>query len=315
VYKSAKNVLLGSPLLFAAMRLSANEAGSNAAVAAPPRAYINCPGTTSVPMTSDAEQALPLAQIAALSCGKPVSVLSDNEGYTTHVRTAERQEGYVARMYLTKAISPSNARSDEQSQKPVNATPQNGVVRWVSGSPGCDQFQSHGRLVESATAEGITVQVSLQDAGWMFHATVAVSDPSAAEVSILPALVTLDELTPSLRNLRQENPSELAHSQVNHMLLREEASAMPTPSAIAFHSSSSAPPSTVSYRSSVLDYATTIDANGVESRSLKNKNVAPGERAAGVLWFARDPNAHELSMRFSVGNLVFDFPFSFEQKK
>jgi hypothetical protein len=314
MYESAKSVLLGSLLLFAGMKLAANEAGSNAAVAAGARTYINCPGITAVPMTSDAEQALPLAQIATLSCGEPVSVLSDNEGHTTLIRTTEGQEGYVARMYLASAASPSRANADEQ-QKPVNATPQNGVVRWVSGSPGCDQFQSQGRLVESVTAEGITVQVSLQDSGWKFHATVAVSNQSGEEVSILPALVTLDELTPSLRNLRQENPSKLAHSQVNHMLLREEASAMPTPSAIAFHSSSSAPPSTVSYRSSVLDYATTIDANGVESRSLKNKNVAPGERAAGVLWFARDPNAHELSMRFSVGNLVFDFPFSFEQKK
>ena len=314
MYKSAKNALLGSALLFAGMRLAANEAGSNAAVAAPSRAYINCPGITGVPMTSDAEQALPLAQIATLSCGEPVSVLSDNEGYTTHVRTAGGQEGYVARMYLTSAVSTSRAKADEQPQKP-NATPQNGVVRWVSGAPGCDQFQSHGRLVESATAEGITVQVSLQDSGWKFHATVAVSNESGEEVSVLPALVTLDELTPSLRNLRQENPAKLARSQTNHMLLRDEANAMPTPSAITFHSGSPASPSTVSYRNSAPDYTTITDAGSVQALSLKTKNLAPGEKAAGVLWFVRDANSHELSMRLSVGNLVFDFPFSFEQKK
>jgi len=313
MHESAKSVLLGSVLLFAGMKLPAKEAGSNATVAARARAYLHCQGITSVPMTSDGGQTLPLAQIATLSCGELVSVLSDNEGYTTHIRTAEGQEGYVARMYLANAASPLRAKVDEQ-QKPVNATPQNGVVRWVSGAPGCAQFQSQGRLVESATAEGITVQVSLQDSGWRFHATIAVSNQSGEAISIVPALVTLDELTPSLRNLRQENPSKLAHSQANHMLLRDEASAMPTPSAIAF-SSSSAPSSTVSDHSFAPDYATTVDAGGVQSRSLKNKNVAPGEMAAGILWFARDPNAHELSMRLSVGNLVFDFPFSFEQRK
>jgi hypothetical protein len=316
MYKPAKTVLVGSALLFAGIPLAANEAGANAGVAAPARAYINCPGITSVPMTSDAEQALPLAQIATLSCGEAVAVLSDNEGYTTHIRTAEGQEGYVARMYLTNAASPFRVKADEQPQKPVNATPQNGVVRWVSGAPGCDQFQSHGRLVESATTEGITVQVSLQDSGWKLRATVAVFNQSGEEVFVLPALVTLDELTPSLRNLRQENPAKLAHSQANHMLLRDEANAMPTPSAIDFHSGLSASPSSVSYRNSTPDYtASSIDGGGVQSVSLKTKNLAPGEKAAGALWFTRDPNAHELSMRLSVGNLVFDFPFSFEQKK
>jgi len=37
--------------------------------------------------------------------------------------------------------------------------------RWNAGAPGCDQFLSQGRLVESLTANGITVQVSLQDTG------------------------------------------------------------------------------------------------------------------------------------------------------
>jgi hypothetical protein len=99
------------------------------------------------------------------------------------------------------------------------------------------------------------------------------------------------------------------------MLLREEANAVPTPSAIAFHSGASASPSIVSYRNSAPDYTTISDAGSVQSLSLKTKDLAPGEKAAGVLWFARGRNSHELSMRLSVGNLVFDFPFSFEQKK
>jgi len=30
---------------------------------------------------------------------------------------------------------------------------------------------------------------------------------------------------------------------------------------------------------------------------------------------SRDPNAHELSMRLAIGEVVYDFPFSFKQKK
>jgi len=36
------------------------------------------------------------------------------------------------------------------------------------------------------------------------------------------------------------------------------------------------------------------------------------KKTKGELWFARDSNAYELSLRISVGDLVFDFPFSFE---
>jgi hypothetical protein len=296
------------------MQTAANEANSKAGVAAPARAYINCPGITSVPMTSDAEQALPLAQIATLSCGEPVAVLADNEGYTTHIRTADGTEGYVARMYLTNAASPFHARSDEQPAKPAEATPHNGVVRWVSGAPGCVQFNSHGRQVESATAQHITVQVALQDSGWKLRATVAISNESGTEVLVLPALVTLDELTPSMRNLRQENLAKLARSESNHMLLRDEATAMPPASSVSHHSNSPTLFSGVSYRETPPDYTASLDGD-VQSLSLKTKNLAPGQNTAGVVWFARDAGAHELSMRLSVGNLVFDFPFSFEQRK
>jgi len=33
------------------------------------------------------------------------------------------------------------------------------------------------------------------------------------------------------------------------------------------------------------------------------------------MWFTRDTSARELSLRVPAGDLVFDFPLSFEQKK
>jgi hypothetical protein len=33
------------------------------------------------------------------------------------------------------------------------------------------------------------------------------------------------------------------------------------------------------------------------------------------VWFEREGNARELSLRVPVGNLIFDFPLSFDQKR
>jgi hypothetical protein len=284
-------------------------------VAGSSRAFVNCPGVSSVPMTADAEQALPLHQIATLACGDAVSILSDDEGYTTHIRTADGQEGYVARIYLTKAASPVQPQPDAPAQ-PANATPQNGVIRWFSGAPGCDQFMSHDRLIESITANGMTVQVSLQDTGWKLRATIAVSNQSATNVYVLPALVTLDELRPTMRNLRQENPSKLAHNEANHQLMRAEYNAQPSPSAVAYRTS--APASLFSdadHTSLAPEYLDEDNSAPVKAVSLKTTNLAPGQKTAGVLWFARDANAHELSMRLSIGDVLYDFPFSLNEKK
>ncbi len=312
---SPKHLLFGAALVLSSSPLFATETAANSGVAAAPRAYVICPGISNVPMTSDAEQALPMRQIATLSCGQQVAVLADNEGYTAHIRTSDGKEGYVARMYLTTATPATHPELEFDTPAPVsNASPVNGIVRWNAGAAGCDQFISRGRKVESATANGITVQVSLQDTGWKLRASVAVSNEAGAQVYVHPSLVTLDELTPALRNLREENPSKLAHNEVNHQLMHSEYIAVPPPSAIVLHKRSAPQVSTVSYHStSVDDYLGFNDeASSVRAVALKPANLAPNQKTSGELWFVRDAKAHELSLRISVGNLIFDFPFSFE---
>jgi len=310
---SAKQMFFGAALLLAGSPLFANENAATSGVAPMPRVYVNCSGITNVPMTSDAEQALPMRQIATLSCGQPVAILADNEGYTAHIRTADGTEGFVARMYLTTAIpaaQPASLRDTPAS----SASPVDGIVRWNAGAPGCDQFTSRGRKVESATANGVTVQVSLQDTGWKLHASIAVFNASGAQIYVHPSLVTLDELTPTLRNLREENPAKLSHSQANHQLMHSEYIAVPPPSAIVLHKRSDAQVSTVAYHStSVDDYLPLNDeASSVRDAALKAANLAPGQKTSGELWYVRDAKARELSLRISVGDQVFDFPFSFE---
>jgi len=313
---SPTRILFTSALLLAGSPLFASET-ANSGVAPLPRAYVNCPGISNVPMTSDAEQALPMRQIAVLSCGQQVAVLADSEGYTARIRTADGKEGYIARMYLTNATPVAEPTLIFDTPAPVtNATPVNGIVRWTAGISGCDQFSSRGRMVESATADGITVQVALQDTGWKFHASIAVSNGSGSQVFVLPALITLDELTPSLRNLREENPAKLAHSEANHQLMHSESMAVPPPSAIVLHSRSVARvPDAAYHATSVDDYlGVNFETASVRAVALKSAKLDPSQKTSGELWFARDSSATELSLRVSVGNVVFDFPFSFEQR-
>ena len=310
---SAKQMCFGAALLFAGSPLFANETAAASGVASMPRAYVNCPGITSVPMTSDAEQALPMRQIATLSCGQPVAILADNEGYTARIRTIDGKEGYVARMYLTTA-TPAPQPATGRDTPATSASPVDGIVRWNAGAPGCDQFTSRGRKVESATANGVTVQVSLQDTGWKLHASVAIFNASGAQVYVHPELITLDELTPTLRNLREEKPAKLAHSEANHQLMHSEYVAVPPPSAIVLHSRSAAKVTPVSEHSPFVgDYlAPSDESSSVRAAALKAVNLAPGQKTSGELWYVRDAKARELSLRLSVGDQVFDFPFSFE---
>lgn len=309
-----RNLLVGSALLLAGSPLFAAETNASpAGESAAARAFVNCPGVPSVPMTADAEQALPLRQVATLSCGEPVSVLNDNEGYTTRIRTSDGREGFVARMYLTHEASHFAGR-DDSSTHAAEATPENGVVRWRSGAPGFDHFMTSGHLVESATVNGVTVQVSLEDTGFKFRATVAVINNGAANTFVSSSLVTLDELQPGLRNLAAADVSRLSHSEANHQFLRTEANAHPSPSAVVSQGGTLTNASF--HQTPAPDFsANATDYVSVKAYALKSVNLAPGKKTAGIVWFARDPNARELSLRLSVGDYVYDFPFSFESRK
>ena len=321
MYVSARPALLGSAFLLAALPAAASDEAVAPAAAPAPRATVNCPGISSVPMTADAAQALPFHLVRNLSCGESVVILSDSEGYTVHVRSADGTAGYVARMYLNMGAAPSVP--DHQT---LSATAVNNVVRWQAGAPGCDQFFSKGHTVESATANGVTVQVSLEDSGWKLRATVAVSNKGEEVVEVFPALITLDELQPNLKSLLAQDPAKLSHF-VNHQVLLTQANAQPSPSAVAYHRNNPPAPSTAMYHPVTPNYfsenvaltsdsyhATLPSASQLRALALKYTKLASGQKTTGLIWFERDGNARELSLRVPVGDLVFDFPLSFEQK-
>ena len=94
-----------------------------------------CRGGAKVPMTVDAEQALPLKLVAQLDCGQPVSLLSGTDGYTVKVRTADGKSGYVVWMNVAKGqiIAPTKSVREPAAIK-------DGKARWLAGTEGSQRF-------------------------------------------------------------------------------------------------------------------------------------------------------------------------------
>ena len=275
---------------------------SGSSVAAAPgtlRGTVICRGVQNVPVTADAEQSLPMQLVARLNCGDEVAVLSDSEGYTVNIRTADGKDGYVARLYLLEhAANPAKDRRDE-------AVVDNGIARWQSGAPGSDQFLSGGAVVESLTANGITVQVSLQDTGWKLRASVAIANDGSAPVHFNPAGFTLDELKPRLRALAYQNPRELAKA-LTHQVYWTNSSATAPASAVymnAVYKTSATVPVTPNYLGEMTQQ--------VQSNVLQAQTVAAKEKVSGVVWFERDKNSQQLNLRIFIDDQIFEFPLSF----
>jgi hypothetical protein len=294
---------------------------------------ISCNGYPNVPMTKDPEQSLPMQMIATLECGEQVTVLSDMDAYTVNVVTEDGKNGFVARMYLTY---PTRKRVDSAPLPGENAAISNGIVRWQSGSKGSAQFRSGSESVESLTANGVTVQVSLQDTGWKMRANVAVVNSSKQGIYVLPRLVSLDEVAPLIKPLRYQDPSQVAKA-ATHQLLWTSANAAPSLNALSQRSSGATaseftavsfklPPADPSpnylaqhqilEETAARNQSALVDlTREIKSLSLQECTLKSGEKVAGAVWFDRDAKSSQLVLRVPVDGLIFEFPLSFNHEK
>jgi len=293
---------------------------------------VNCPGVPNVPMTSDPEQSLPLQIVATLKCGEEVAVLDNEEGYTVRIKNADGQTGYVAAMYLKK-ISGSRPTPRATSA----SLTKNGVARWQEGAPGCDQIISNGRLVESLSVNGVTVQVSLHDTGWKLRANIAIANGSSASISIDPSKFILDEVGTHGRPLFYQDPEELAKNVTHQVLWTETSAGSAEPK---FQQSAAAPSATpVGYRNTLLPSDTAPNyliqhqsaeedavrkqgkqtlvktAQQIRALALKPGTVEASDKVSGAVWFERGKNPQQLMLRIPVEDQMLEFPLSFKQQK
>ena len=270
---------------------------------------INCRELSSVPLTADAMQALPLKLVAKLNCGEGIAVLSDTEAYTVNVRTADGRTGYVASMYLMKAPPAKPAPRVAVTSASTN----NGVARWRPGAKGCDQFTKDGVVVESLTANGVTVQVSLQDAGSKLRANVAIGNFGDLHVYVNPVGIALESAGAHAKSLAYREPAQLAKET------QQSATSSGTVNAeykLSDFSPVFASVNTVQ-RQPVEDLtrpqANPAMANVTDPYSadaLKKGSIPPDGKTWGAVWFERDANPGQYVMRVPVDNQIFEFPLT-----
>jgi hypothetical protein len=294
---------------------------------AAPKEWVRCHGQNGVPMTADAAQSLPMQITGTLACGSEVSVLSDAEGYTVNVSTADGHSGYVASMYLTAVAAPKRAIDKTQTSAMV----ENNVARWTSGGAGSDQFYSDDSLVESLTVNGVTVQVTLHDTGWKLRANVAVANDSSEPVMITPSNFQLSEFAPAVRTLAYQDPKEMARSVSHGVLWTSESATSPTGSAprqsaaatvnVGYKTPFAAtqtPNYLVETQSQQLSAAKhDVDLNAVHqihNTALKQGAVVPSAKSSGAVWFERDKKAEQVVLRIPVGSTIYEFPLSFNHE-
>jgi hypothetical protein len=324
--------IFASSLVPASRAQTDTQAAANAASVAA-NWQINCPGVRYVLMTADAVQSLPLQVIATLKCGEEVAFLDNAEGYTVQIKTADGKIGYVAAMYIKRISAPRRTSSV------ASANVENGVARWQQGAPGCDHFLSNGILVESLTANGVTVQVSLHDTGWKLRANVAIANSGSQPIHIQPSLFILDEVSVGGKPLFYQDPAQLAKN-VTHQVLWTEAIA--EPSSALPHSPSPAESlsaTNVGYKPSFASSASAPNyilqhqyaeenavrvqgkqtlnktAQQILALALKSATIEPNNKIAGAVWFERGKNPQQLMLRIPIENQTLEFPLSFKQQK
>ncbi len=284
---------------------------------------ILCRNGSSVPMTADAEQSLPLRLVATLDCGQQVSLLSAGESYTVNVRTAEGKSGYVAWMNVTKGEAVSSHKNVHQTA-PVH----DGVARWVAGTPGSERLYSEGSLVESLTVDGVTVQVSMQDTGWKLLANIAVANHSLEGVNVVPSHIVLNDLGHVNKSLAYQDPNKLKGA-VNHQILWTTSNASASQggylAAYARQPYGEYIPAsgTQNYLAEhqaniqlVSDHKVDFNPHSqIHTVALSESVVLPNQQISGTTWFQRRGKRQDMILSVPVGGVLYEFPLSFNNEK
>lgn len=332
-----------APFTFAQAAL-AQQPKSLDPAATPATAVVVCRGSATVPMTADAQQALPLSVVANLACGQDVSLLAGSEGYTVNVRTADGKSGFVPWMNVAKG-------SPAARQLPLApAVIHDGVAQWVAGTQGSEHFYTEGALVESLTVNGVTVQVSLQDSGWKLRANIAVANGSLLGIEVIPSHIALNDVKQTRKTLAYHEPQKL-RGAVNHQILWTENTAAPSQSGYLSNANysdrdrqpaiqgagtlSSGYPAGSSYaggnrqpavKNYLADHQATVQSVSERRRefnphsqmntvALRETVVLPSQQISGSSWFDRDSKLSDVVVRIPVGQLIYEFPFSFPHEK
>ena len=122
-------------------------------------AKTRCTDQSYVSVTADSARAMPLNSVATLKCGEEITVLSDPQGYTLKIRTADGTIGYVIRyevVFVRQTPQPATATSANAMPNAATQSDANPATASSSQGPANDSSKPRVYLsdTQSWTASG-----------------------------------------------------------------------------------------------------------------------------------------------------------------
>ena len=185
------------------------------------------------------------------------------------------------------------------------------VIKWTEGAPNATSDTKDNTKIEGLKTDSIHIFVSLAEIKETEYnrVWVQVSNWGTAPVTLNPQLAVLlkgdksvkaeapDKAAGSIQRFGEAKSQELSSAHCNSMIA---TGCQPTNTQIQ------------------VSKQVLANANGqaewVRNNGLKEKTLAPGEEAQGAIVFKKDKKGMEYVLHIPVGDQVFEFPLSAQNK-
>jgi hypothetical protein len=190
-----------------------------------------------------------------------------------------------------------------------NGTPS--VLRWAEGAPNAISDVKNDNKIEGLKADTVHIFVSLADLKETEYnrVWVQISNHSKSPIDFNPESAVLLK---GDKSLRPETPEKTAHTiqKVGEAKSQELSSAHCN----QVGSLQCQPTNTQMQMSKQVAQFSNQQAQWARDNGLKQTSVAPGNEVQGSIFFRKDKKSADYILRIPVGDQVFEFPVSAQNK-
>jgi len=193
------------------------------------------------------------------------------------------------------------------------------VARFAAAEDSLHVYYYGGEAIEQMNIGGVTVTLTLKDAGRLNQVAVYVDNRSSESVNVIPANIALHQNAPKDKDLAPKSPQEVqkigGHSAVGQVVSSVGTGLSRAKDKLTAKddaSSAKAPPD-YDAQARWLAHADELAQRGQTvalGRSyLRSSTVFPATKLAGVLWFDRDDAFASGVVQVTLGSRAYHFPF------
>jgi hypothetical protein len=185
------------------------------------------------------------------------------------------------------------------------------VIKWVEGAPNATIETKNDQKVEGLKTDDVKVYVSLSELKETQYNRlwVHITNTGKAPLDFNPMTAVLLK---GDKAVRAEAPDKASNSiQKYGEAKAQELSSAHCPNMIATQCQ---PTSTQVQEGKQVQSFTAQQGQWLRDNGVKDKTLAPGEEVEGFIAFKKDKKATDYVLHIPVGNSVFEFPLSAQNK-